>query len=158
MHYLVCAIIEQLQIELSTAVAASAQAHDSATHSENIAANKYDTLAVEAAYLAHGQSLRIAELKQSIALYQHFQRPTFNAGATIQLGALVCIEDDQEQQRRLLIGPAAGGLSIDSAQGPIQVITPTTPLGQVLMGKRVDDEVDWQINQRKESFSIVDIE
>jgi transcription elongation GreA/GreB family factor len=158
MHYLVCAIIEQLQLELSTAVAASQQAHDSATHSENIADNKYDTLAVEAAYLAHGQSIRIAELKQSIALYQHFQRPTFNAGATIQLGALVCIEDDQEQQRRLLIGPAAGGLSIDSAQGPIQVITPTTPLGQVLMGKRVDDEVDWQINQRKESFSIVDIE
>jgi transcription elongation GreA/GreB family factor len=158
MHYLVCAIIEQLQIELSTAVAASQQAHDSATHSENIADNKYDTLAVEAAYLAHGQSMRIAELKQSIALYQHFQRPTFNVGATIALGALVCIEDDQEQQRRLLIGPAAGGLSIDSEQGPIQVITPTTPLGQVLMGRRVDDELDWQINQRKESFSIVAIE
>lgn len=158
MHYLVCAIIEQLQLELSTAVAASQQAHDSATHSENIADNKYDTLAVEAAYLAHGQSMRIAELKQSIALYQHFQRPTFNAGTTIGLGALVSIEDDQEQQRRLLIGPAAGGLSIDSSQGPIQVITPTTPLGQVLIGKRVDDDVDWQINQRKESFTIVAIE
>jgi len=158
MHYLVSAIVENLQLELSTAVAASQLAHDSATHPENIAANKYDTLAVEAAYLAHGQSMRIAELKQSIALYQHFQRPTFNARATIQLGALVSIEDDQGQQRRLLIGPAAGGVSIDSEQGPIQVITPTAPLGQALMGKRVDDEVDWQINQRKESFSIVAIE
>ena len=158
MHYLISAIVEKLQLELSTAVAASAQAHDSATHSENIAANRYDTLAVEAAYLAHGQSLRIAELKQSIALYQHFQRPTFNAPATVQLGALVCIEDDQEQQRRLLIGPAAGGLSIDSKQGPIQIITPTAPIGQALMGKRVDDEVDWQFNQRKESFCIVAIE
>ena len=53
MHYLVSAIVEKLQLELSTAVAASQQARDSATHSENIAANKYDTLAVEAAYLAH---------------------------------------------------------------------------------------------------------
>lgn len=158
MHYLISAIVEKLQLELSTAVAASAQAHDSATHSENIAANRYDTLAVEAAYLAHGQSLRIAELKQSIALYQHFQRPRFDARATIALGALVCIEDDQEQQRRLLIGPAAGGLSVDSEQGPVQVITTTAPLGQALMGKRVDDEVDWQFNQRKESFSIVAIE
>ena len=158
MHYLVGAIVEKLQLELSTAVAASQQAHDSATHSENIAANKYDTLAVEAAYLAHGQSMRITELKQSIATYQHFQRPTFNARATIQLGALVCVEDDQEQQRRLLVGPAAGGLSIDSEQGPILVITPTSPLGQVLMGKRVDEEVDWKTNQRKESFSIVTIE
>lgn len=158
MHYLVSAIVKKLQLELNTAVAASAQARDSATHSENIAANKYDTLAVEAAYLAHGQSMRIAELTQSIALYQNFQRPTFSAGATIELGALVCIEDDQEQQQRLLIGPAAGGLSIDSEQGAVQVITPTAPLGQALMGKRVDDEVDWQFNQRKESFSIVAIE
>ncbi|MEH6581426.1 MAG: GreA/GreB family elongation factor [Halioglobus sp.] len=158
MHYLVSAIVEKLQLQHSTAVAASQQAHDSATHSENIAANRYDTLAVEAAYLAHGQSMRIAELKQSIALYQQFQRPTFSARDTIQLGALVCIEDDQGQQRRFLIGPAAGGLNIDSEQGLIQVITPTAPLGQALIGKRVDDEVDWQINQRKESFSIVAIQ
>ena len=158
MHYLVSAIVEKLQLELSTALAASQQAHDSATHSESIAANRYDTLAVEAAYLAHGQSMRIAELKQSIGLYQHFQRPTFNARATIQLGALVCIEDDQGEQRRFLIGPAAGGLSIDSEQGAIQVITPNAPLGQALMGKRVEDEVDWKINQRKESYSVIAIE
>jgi transcription elongation GreA/GreB family factor len=73
-----------------------------ATHSENIVANKYDTLAVEAAYLAHGQSMRFAELKQ--------------------------------------------------------VIAPTAPLGQALMEKRVDDELDWQINQRKESYSVMAIE
>ncbi|MFT6436803.1 MAG: transcription elongation GreA/GreB family factor [Candidatus Azotimanducaceae bacterium] len=158
MHYLVSAIIQTLKLELSTAVAASRQAHDSATHSENIAANKYDTLAVEAAYLAHGQSMRIAELKQSIALYQHFQRPDFNTRSTIQLGALVCIEDDQGQQKRLLIGPAAGGLSINSEQGAIQVITPTAPLGQALLGKRVDDELNWQIHQRKESYSVIAIE
>ena len=158
MHYRVSAIVEKLQLELSTALAASQQAHDSATHSESIAANRYDTLAVEAAYLAHGQSMRIAELKQSIGLYQHFQRPTFNARATIQLGALVCIEDDQGEQRRFLIGPAAGGLSIDSEQGAIQVITPNAPLGQALMGKRVEDEVDWKINQRKESYSVIAIE
>ena len=60
MHHLITDIVEQLKLELSTAVAASQQAHDSATHSENIAANKYDTLAVEAAYLENGKSLRIA--------------------------------------------------------------------------------------------------
>ena len=158
MQYLVSAIVEKLQLELSTAVAASQQAHDSATHSENIASNKYDTLAVEAAYLAHGQSMRIAELKQSIALYQKFQRPTFSADSEIKLGALVCIEDDQKRQRRLLIGPASGGLRIDSERGSIQVITPTAPLGQALIGKRVSDEVEWQIDQHKASFSVVVIE
>ncbi|MEH6556899.1 MAG: GreA/GreB family elongation factor [Oceanicoccus sp.] len=158
MHYLVSAIIEQLQLELSTAVAAGQQAYDSATHSENIADNKYDTLAVEAAYLAHGQSMRIAELQQSIALYQHLHRPVFNAQSAIQLGALIFIEDEQGQQRRLFIGPAAGGLSVDSKHGSIQVITPASPLAQILMGKNVGDEIVWQMNQRKEFLSVVTIE
>jgi transcription elongation GreA/GreB family factor len=158
MHYLVSAIIEKLQLELSTAVAASKQAHDSATHSENVADNKYDTLAVEAAYLAHGQSMRIAELQQSIALYQHLHCPVFNAQSTIQLGALIFIEDEQGQQRRLFIGPSAGGLSVDSKHGSIQVITPTTPLAQILIGRSVGDEIVWQINQCKEFLSVVAIE
>ncbi|CAA0081756.1 Transcription elongation factor GreA [Halioglobus japonicus] len=158
MHYLVSAVIETLQTELSTAVTASQQAHDSATHSENIAANKYDTLAVEAAYLAHGQSMRIAELQQYIALYQNFQRPTFDADAAVQVGALVCIEDDREQLRRLFVGPAAGGLTIEIEQSPIQVITPTAPLGHALMGKYAGDELDIHIAQRKESFRIIAIE
>jgi len=158
MHYLVSAIVEKLQFELSTAIAASQQAHDSATHSENIAANRYDTLALEAAYLAHGQSMRITELKQSIALYQHFQRPTFTERSSIQLGALVCIEDDQGLRRRLLLAPAAGGLSVDTEHGPVQIITPTAPLGQALVGKCIDDEVGLRISERQESFRIVAIE
>ncbi len=62
------AIIQQLEQELATAIKASQQAHSGATHSENTADNKYDTLALEAAYLAHGQSVRIEELQQSINL------------------------------------------------------------------------------------------
>ena len=158
MHYLVCAIIEQLQFDLSTAARAGQQAHDSATHSENIADNKYDTLAVEAAYLAHGQSMRIAQLQQFIGLYQHYQRPTFKNQSAVQVGALVCVENEQKQQSRLFIGPAAGGLSISSQWGPVQVITPTTPLARLLISKYVDDEVDSEINQRKVCFRIVSIE
>lgn len=158
MHYLVCAIIEQLQFDLSTAARAGQQAHDSATHSENIADNKYDTLAVEAAYLAHGQSMRIAQLQQFIGLYQHYQRPIFNNQSAVQVGALVCVENEQKQQSRLFIGPAAGGLSISSQWGPVKVITPTTPLARLLISKYVDDEVDSEINQRKVCFRIVSIE
>ncbi len=158
MHYLVRAIIEQLEQELSTAAAASQQAHASATHSENIADNKYDTLAVEAAYLAHGQSMRIEELQQAITLYQHFKRPEFSPGSSIQLGALLSLEDDAGEQCRLLIGPAAGGLSLETDQGKVQVITPNTPLGQVLIGKSVDDEVELRLTQRQQHFTIVSLE
>ncbi len=157
MHHLVDAIIEQLQQELGTAIAASQQAHASATDSENIAENKYDTLAVEAAYLAHGQSLRIAELQQAIRAYQRFKPPSFTP-SVIQLGKLVGIEDEKGKQQRLFIGPAAGGLSIKSPAGTIQVITPATPLGQVLMDKSSGDDVEWQLNDRRMRLSIVSVE
>lgn len=158
MHDLISAIIEQLQAELATAVAASNQAHDSATHTENIADNKYDTLALEAAYLAHGQSNRVAELKQSISLYQKYQRPVFDAEDEIELGALVCIEDGDGQLRRLLIGPTAGGLCIKDNRGAIQVITPATPLGNALIGKCISDKVYLGADRRKGVFCIVSVE
>ena len=145
MHYLIEKIIQQLEIELATAIASSQQAHSSATHSENVADNKYDTLATEAAYLAHGQSMRVAELQQSILLYRRFNPPAYDSQSTIGLGALVEIEtleppvtaaqitDPQPldprtsasqaaelgQRRRLFLGPAAGGLLITGVDADI---------------------------------------
>ena len=63
MNPLIALILEQLQSELATALNASDQAHASATHSENVPENQYDTLALEAAYLAHGLSVRVTELR-----------------------------------------------------------------------------------------------
>lgn len=158
MYYIISLIIEQLERELATATAASQEAHASATHSENIASNRYDTLAVEAAYLAHGQSVRIEELQQSIALYRHFRRPDFNQQSTIQLGALVTIEDGNGKIRRLFIGPAAGGLSIGEINDPIQVITATSPLGKALINRIIEDEFELQLNHLTKYFTIIDIQ
>ncbi len=158
MHHLISAIIAQLEDELATAISASGDAHASATHSENIASNKYDTLAVEAAYLAHGQSIRIAELQESIALYRRFHRPHFNQQSTIQLGARVEIENDSGGIQRLFIGPAAGGLSIGEKPDTVQLITPSTPLGQALLNKTVGDEFELHIRSVSQSFAIIGIE
>ena len=158
MYYLVSSIIEQLEGELATATAASQEAHNSATHSENIASNKYDTLAVEAAYLAHGLSVRIADLQKSIALYKQFQRPNFNRQSTVQTGALVEIENDKGETQRLFIGPAAGGLSLGEKPNIIQVITPATPLGQALLNKTIDDEFELHIGSLSQYFTLIDIQ
>ena len=54
-------ILTALETNHQTAISATQQAHDTATHEENIAENKYDTLGLEAAYLAHGQAQRQAQ-------------------------------------------------------------------------------------------------
>ena len=158
MHTFVSSIIEQLESELATATVASQQAHSSATDSENIADNKYDTLALEAAYLAHGQSVRIEELLASINQYKRFNWPEFNQQSSIAIGALITIEDDSGDAQKLFIGPNAGGLCIAEKSMMIRVITSATPLGRALLGKTVGDEVALHINNTSSHFTVVNIE
>ncbi len=51
-------VLERLAEDLQQAEQAVRVAHETATHEENIAENKYDTLGLEAAYLATGQARR----------------------------------------------------------------------------------------------------
>ena len=150
-------IIKQLERELATAANSSRQAHDSATHSENIADNKYDTLALEAAYLAHGQSVRIVELQETIHLYKNFQPSSFTQQSLIQLGARVDIQSEKGDIQRLFIGPAAGGLCIEENGKPVNVITAASPIGQVLLNKGLEDEIALMINKIPQSFTVIDI-
>ena len=158
MNPLTQSIIQQLQQELDTAIAASNQAHASATDSENIPDNKYDTLALEAAYLAHGHSQRIQDLQNSVQQYRHFTQQPFNKSSSIDIGALITLEDEQLNQQQLFIGPVAGGLMIKEDQDTITVITPQTPLGQALIGKYLDDEVTINTVKTTQHFTITNIQ
>jgi transcription elongation GreA/GreB family factor len=157
MNDLISAIIKQLERELTTAIEAGQDAHESATHSESIADNKYDTLATEAAYLAHGQSVRIAQLQDSIHCYKHFQKPSFNRQSMIKLGAQVDIKNSANIDQQLFIGPAAGGLSIKNQTYNLQVITLATPLGQALLDKTIDEEFELKINNISQYYTIMSI-
>ena len=155
---LITTIIDKLQDELETASAASSDAHSTATHSENVADNKYDTLGLEAAYLAHGQSVRIIELQKSIDTYRRFQPPPTNKQpAQVKLGSVVTIENDDGNAKTLFIGPAAGGLSIGENQDAVQVITCTAPLGKLLLNKYQDDEIELVTQHTSNHFTIMRI-
>lgn len=70
-------ILQQLQDDLQIILRAAQTAYETATHEENIAENKYDTLGLEAAYLAAGQSRRVEEIRQALSLWQSLVlRPT----------------------------------------------------------------------------------
>ena len=144
-----------LEAQLTTAKVAAKTAHDTATHEENIAENKYDTLGLEAAYLAQGQAQRVNDCYKSIELFE----PAFNEKPTdkIAIGSLVCLEDDNAAQKWFYLGPAAGGLTVDIKGTTIQVLTSGAPLGQQLLGKQVDDEVSLTIGDVKHSYYVVEV-
>lgn len=69
-------VLERLADDLLQAEQAVRAAHETATHEENIAENKYDTLGLEAAYLAAGQARRAAAIRQAMATWRRFHPPT----------------------------------------------------------------------------------
>lgn len=165
------AIIDKLSSELTMAIAASQQAHQTATDKQNIPENKYDTLALEAAYLAHGQSLRIAELQKALHTYKNFKPPIFDDNSEVALGAQVSLRSNDGVIGHYFIGPCSGGLSIrcqadcrsdgiltaESTHYTLQVLTPQAPLGQSIMGRYLEDEIQIQLQGEKHRYEIIAI-
>ena len=59
-------VLERLAEDLLRVEQAVRAAHETAIHQENVAENKYDTLGLEAAYLATGQALRAEAIRLSL--------------------------------------------------------------------------------------------
>ena len=134
-------IAERLAQDFDALQRAAQTAYETATHEENVAENKYDTLGLEASYLATGQARRMEEIRHAQGLYQQLSLPDYDPQRGIQVGALVTLESENGQLQWLFLGPEAAGLKITLAERQITVITPRSPLGQSLMGKHEDDEV-----------------
>jgi transcription elongation GreA/GreB family factor len=140
-HQLLATIIARLEADLALFTAAARTAHAAATHEECIPDNKYDTTALEASYLAQGQANRAREIRQSLDAYRSLTLQAFDETMPIRLTALVTLKDEAGGERRLFIGPQAGGMKIADSDGEIVVITPASPLGRSLLGLLVGDEL-----------------
>ena len=153
------AILAALNDQHQQAKAAVAQAHEAATHEENVAENKYDTLGLEAAYLAHGLAVRESEYQSDIIAFESLAKTVQSERKIVSLGAFVEVIDEQERQRAYFMGPAAGGLKVTTPNGtPFTVITAAAPLGQALSGRQPGDEVEVIIAGEKTYFEIVTVQ
>lgn len=150
-------IVEKLTIDLDIAQRAAQTAYETATHEENIAENKYDTLGLEASYLAAGQAKRVEEIRQSLVLYQKLSLTPFNEDKGIQPGDLITLENHQGIEQHLFLGPDAAGLKIQYAELIVTVITSRAPLGQTLLGKLPGDELEISVNGSRQSFEVTQI-
>ena len=137
---LVQRIIAQLQHDLDVLFTAARTAHEAATHEENQPDNKYDTLALEASYVAQGQANRAAEIRQAIEVYRQLSAQPL-ADEVIRLGALVALEAEEGADKVVFIGPLEGGLKLTVGGTEVVVITPASPLGSELLGKGMGDTV-----------------
>ena len=145
-------IISALQLNHERAVEAAMRAYNTATNDENVAENKYDTLALEASYLAHGQAQRVAQCEADIIA---FKKLDISAKSTVVLGSLVELVDQQDKCKYLFVGPNAGGLKVISALKEVVIVTPNSPLGRALMGREQDDEISVKIGEVVVNYEII---
>jgi len=148
-------IIERLTADLALFSVAAKTAHEASIHEENVPDNKYDTLSLEASYVAQGQANRAQEIKRALHAYHTLALQRFEPDAPIRLTALVTLEAEDGETRTLFIGPEEGGLKLNLDGEEILVITPGSPLGNDLIGKCVGDMVNLGLNRRKKDFEIV---
>ncbi len=138
------AVLDQFRAVLNAELASLTRAaHDSfaaATDPDSKAENKYDTRTLEASYVARGQAKRVAELREAVQAFAAMSGNALDPGAAVTVGALVTLETPEELAHYFL-GPFAGGTEIVHEGQEVVVITPASPLGQKLVGRREGESI-----------------
>ncbi|CAH0531627.1 GreA/GreB family elongation factor [Vibrio natriegens] len=153
---LVQIIIQKLEEKLQVAHASTQRAIDAATDEETVPEHKYDTLALEASYLAHGQAMRVQESEEELRQYRSLVVKDFT-DAPIGVGAVVLLEDDDLTEKCFFIGPCSGGLTVEWQGKQVFVLTAKSPLGRALMGKEEGDDVNIKIADKTISYAVVTV-
>ena len=146
-------IVETLRDELALYHKAALAAHAEATHEQSKAENKYDTRGLEASYLARGQSRQAAEIAQSIEQFEQLSAKAFTREDSIDLGALVELKGKKERSI-YFVGPRAGGTEVVHEKKEVLVITPQSPLGQEIMGRKEGDRLKVEIGGARIEYTV----
>ncbi|MGA3123598.1 MAG: GreA/GreB family elongation factor [Polyangiaceae bacterium] len=145
-------LAELLTADLATRSRAYRTASEAATHEEAKPENDKDTRALEQSYLARGEAVRVEELRSALAEVQSMPLPRLSPMDPVGLGALVSV-DEAGTSGHLWIAPHGGGARLGA--GKIQVVTPKSPMGRALIGKRAGDDCEIMVAGRTREIAIL---
>lgn len=152
-------IVAQLQRDLAALERAVAIARDTATHPDCLGSSKYETMGLEASYLAQGQGVRLLEIERGLDCFRRIctagQADTANDGP-ITLNALVQVEDEDGNAQLLWLASEAGGLKLEYLGLPLTVITARSPLGRALIGRHAGEECVLHAGGMERCYQITD--
>jgi hypothetical protein len=128
------AVLAKLEEELRLQLRGQASAAEGATHAEARAETKWDTCGLEQSYLARGLAKQFETLAGQVEELRSFVPACFS-GKPIGAGALVETAMDGEIFRFFLLH-CGGGTELEVDGRAITVITPESPVGAALTGKK----------------------
>lgn len=146
-------IIAHLKRQVADYAAAAQTSRAEANDEENQAEDKYDTRGLEASYLAAGQSRKMADAADALQKFATMVLPRFAPGAAIDVGALVQLKTKREVNTYFM-GPAAGGTEIEQDGATVLVLTPQSPLGAHLMGRKQGERLKLKVGPFTDEYTV----
>jgi transcription elongation GreA/GreB family factor len=148
-------LVRLLEADLDVLERAHRAVVEGVTHEDAKPENDKDTRALEQTYLARGQAMRIEELRAGLLAVRAMALRAFGEDVPVALGALVTV-DENGQERRFFLAPHGGGAALAGAR--VQAVTPESPLGRALLGKRVGDECELNAGGRVRELAVLQID
>ena len=104
----------------------------------------------EQAALAHGLRQRANQLRTIARLLDDVPRGSLSIGGP---GALVCLEDEDEEELNVLILPGGQGDRL----GEWVVVSPDSPIGSALCGAEMEDSIPLVRGGRRRFFEVISV-
>jgi transcription elongation GreA/GreB family factor len=132
-----------LERSLETMANAARITREGATHEDSRAEGDKDMRSTEQSYLARGQAMRVEDIAEQLQRLRVTSFASFDADTAIAIGALVLVEIEDDA-RAFFVLPYGGGVALDVDGVELTVVTPSSPVGQALLGKKVGDDFEWR--------------
>lgn len=142
-------LLETLHHQLLISIEAANNAHIAATDEQSIPETQYDTLAIEASYLAEGQSKRISSLKEEIQAIEEMTLLSFDRDTPMNISALIQLTYKNNETKYVFIVPSSGGVKLPINNTVITCVTHASPLAQAIIGRKLEDDIEVIVQGKK---------
>jgi len=155
-------LVAQLRAQLArsarTALSARDGAASEAREGATPAEQREDARAAhQLATMGSAQEQRARRALAESDVLTAFRPAPLPATATIQLGAIVEIEsDDTGEGRTFFLAPVGAGITLTGpgGDGVLSVVTPMSPIGRAVLGRRSGDFVDVTVDGEPHEWQI----
>ena len=144
---------KSLSIRNITSKISAERTRQDAINAEGRMQTRYGSEKEETGYLADGLKQRNRDILKGIELLRALPLP--QSPQRVERGCLVRIADEQGEANDYFVLPYGGGESISTEHGEITVLSPTAPLGRVILNKTKGDL--FPFNGTKQNGTIVDL-
>jgi transcription elongation GreA/GreB family factor len=134
----ILAFIAHFEKEVNGLVESAKSAHEAATHEESRAEDRHDTFAIEQSYLAQGQAVRVQTLRKSSVELNSLLEGLNAHPKQAEVGTLITLMT-QGKRSYSLVANFGGGTQVLVDGKLISLLSPTSPLGDALLGLSAGD-------------------